>query len=260
MYVDPRVAHGIARTALQDSILPLKDTVDKVRRALMVLCRSLTQEKSMRALRRSLPKHLPLFSKQVGGNVSMVEYGGSILLAFTRASITEDGVCAHQFVVDCGTWTVSQAPIARTTQHALARLMQRCRTMDFNDIRMPTVEGMVRALMLREKALEQNWQQIGVPTAGGLFVGNINHDDGAIVLSTWFVPGAGGQLSRWAPYMLDLGEHAKSSPPSEHLTEKELHQYWDSVQSWAESLPLAELTRRHPFLLKPYQAQQDSSC
>lgn len=256
MYIDPRVAHSLAREGLQHARQPLRDIAARASVALQVLYTQLPRDHSMRALRRNIPKHLDKLSRNLDAEVTMHEDGGVLRLLFTRTTVTEDGVCAHQFVIDCVNWAVAHKPMVRITEHALARLMQRCGTMNFEDVRTPVAEAVGRATALMDKATDEGWLQYGIPAAGGMFVGQLDAED-TLVLASWFVPGLTGQATRWEEYMHDLGA------PKVDLSSKctndsaAADRYFESLNEWVEGLDVRELAVRHPFLLKLHHAQSE---
>jgi hypothetical protein len=256
MYVDVRVAHNLARDGLHQQRQPLRDIAAKALVALKGLYTQLPRDKSARSLRRNLPKHLNRLSRTLEADVWIQEANGALFLLFQRTTIADDGVCSHHFVIDCQNWTVSHKPMVRITPHALARLMQRRGTMDFDDVRVPVAEAVGRAMSLMQQVSDDGWRQYGIPSCGGLFVGQMDADE-TLELSTWFVPGLTGQASRWEGYMRDLGA------PDVDLSDDCMHdgpaadRYFDSLQEWAASMPERDMESRHPFLLKLHHAQSE---
>jgi hypothetical protein len=256
MYVDARVAHSLARQGLHQQRQPLREIAAKALVALKSLYTQLPRDKSARSLRRNLPKHLDRLSRMLEADVWLQELNSAVCLIFQHTTIGDEGVVSHNFVIDCTSWTVAHKPMVRITPHALARLMQRRGTMEFDDVRIPVAEAVGRAMSLLQEVRDDGWRQYGIPSCGGLFVGQMDAEE-TLELSTWFVPGLTGQTSRWEGYMRDLGA------PEIDLTEgcrhdgPEADRYFASLKEWADSLKDRDMESRHPFLLKLHHAQSE---
>jgi hypothetical protein len=255
-YVDARVAHSLAREGLHQARQPLRDIAAKALVALKTLYLQLPRDKSPRSLRRNLPRHIDRLSRTLDADVWMQELNGALFLLFQRTTIDDGGVCSHQFVIDCTNWTVAHKPMVRIKPYALARLMQRRGTMNFEDVRVPVAEAVGRAMSLMQEVSDDGWVQYGVPSSGGLFVGQMDAEE-TLELATWFVPGLTGQASRWEGYMRDLGA------PEVDLTDGCMHdgptadRYFESLKEWSDSIKERDLESRHPFLLKLHHAQSE---
>ena len=253
MFVDPRVAHNIAREGLVHARRPFRDTLTKAREVAKVFAVQRPMDGSLRTLRRSLPKLTPKLSRILETEVWVAEPDGLPVLMFDHISVEENGVGAYSVIIDSINGSFSLKPLVRVTTHAMARLMQRCGTTNFDDVRIPVVDALSRALAIRYTVREEGWMQFGIPSTGGLFVGQLDAR-GTLELATWFVPGATGQASRWENYTQDLGTPNIALSSSFQASDPKGATYFASLDEWAENVSGKELSARYPFLLKLHHA------
>ncbi|WP_143327058.1 hypothetical protein [Paraburkholderia hospita] len=163
---------------------------------LAMLWRSLPPDTALRTLRRKLPHQLEQMSRRLHTYVCMLERSGRLFVVFQCVTVDDDGVCLNQFRIDYLRGALSYMPLILIKPHAIARLMQRAGPTDFSAVRLPVLDALTTAFSLGPKILSAGWRQVGIPASGGVFAGHDN-DRGTLELSTWFIPGANGRVSRW---------------------------------------------------------------
>jgi hypothetical protein len=211
-------------------------------------------DRSLRAVRRNLPKLAPKLARIVEVEVRVGEPDGVPVLMFDDITVEDNGVSAYSILIDGMNGSFSLKPLVRVTTHAIARIMQRCGTMNFDDVRLPVIDAISRALAIRYTVREEGWMQFGIPSTGGLFVGQLDAA-GTLELATWFVPGATGQVSRWEGYAQDLGAPDMDLSSSFSASDPKGARYFASLDEWAESICSKKLAAHYPFLLKLHHAQ-----
>lgn len=249
MLVDPRVAHGRAKAALEARNIPPAEWDRRIADLFLDAIHGAGASRRPRDLRR---KAVPRLVKALHREKLLVfddPLGdGAQLLCFSRAVTATEGLRESRHHLDLETGCITVTDLLVITPHAIARCMQRNGTDRYEDV-VPELRAAcdVSPLVLI-MANGEGWAQVGIPTPKGLFVGGFE-STGALTAKTYFVPGANGQRSRWDRYfryfqpMPDMGNGWDSDCPA----------YVDRMLDAAD-VPLAT---RFPFLLEPYSHAED---
>ena len=137
--------------------------------------------------------------------------------------------------------------------HAVARCMQRNGVMSLTEIEHETNVAFVVARVMRSLALAEHWQQIGVPTPHGLFVGTLT-DARDVAMNTYFRPGDNDRPSRWSGFAECFSAMPDWRPEQVRHGGDLLQWMVNHIVALQESAPFFE---RFPFLREPLRDSGD---
>lgn len=255
MYIDPRVAHALARRGLTELSSPAATQRKMSEAAGRIAQMPALRGANSRDLRRHLEKKAyPILDKYALLSCVKRTPTGVFLVAQDFAGNPEEGFKLVQLQIDCHNWVGGGVDLVTVRPHAIARLMQRTRTTDFKVVQPLLVNAAFRAVMLASVCRRDGWKQVGVPCAEGLFCGSVIGDGDSVDLATWFSPGFNGRQSRWEPYMTAIGEPMGDDGPA--LFEKA--GFFKALIEWSDHLRSASLSTQYPFLLRAYAQKSDA--
>ncbi|WP_255218950.1 hypothetical protein [Paraburkholderia kururiensis] len=255
MFVDPRVAHGRAKFDLNRSPRLFAEErrgeiADVITRAIDQFSGTRNRRNLMRLLERQIaPKLMRLGLEPYVGTVGERE---GLFLNFSTMS-AEHGL--REFQLDLAVPDLVLRSFASNTirPHAVARCMQRNGVMSVADIGSETDTAFVLARVVRALALAQKWQQVGVPTPNGLFVGALNESTD-VCLNTYIRPAASDRPSRWSGFAALFSTMPAWSAAQIRQGSDLLQWMINHIVALQESALFAE---RFPFLLEPWRPADD---
>ena len=255
MVVDERVAHSRARLHLSEQAVPLHHHDQRIAEVMgKGLQRVHQQGLSLRNFRRTFGEKLLRDLQKAGYTCWYSSEDAETFSLCVLANVVDptNGLRSVTYAFTLGTQAMTAACCFRITHHAIARCLQRNRTVRLSDIRtdLRIASGLSWSFMCL--ANENGWRQSAVPTPTGLFLGEYTEEEG-LVLRTFVRPGENGRASRWSR-VLDAFEGLPKA--ADMRTDAGIAAYIDRSNVWLESNSRrlgAELT----FLRQPYVATAD---
>ncbi|WP_412024254.1 hypothetical protein [Burkholderia cepacia] len=255
MYVDPRVAHGRARFDLSGSPRLVADErrweiSDVVTRGVDDFTGVRNRRNLMRLLERQIaPKLARLGLEPYVGALGHAE---GLFVNFSTMS-AEHGLREFQLQLTVPDLVLRSFASNAIRPHAVARCMQRNGVMSLAEIEHETRIAFVAARVMRSLALAEGWQQIGVPTPHGLFVGTLTdaHD---VAMNTYFRPGDNDRPSRWSGFSALFSTMPDWRPEQVRHGGELLQWMVNHIVALQESAPFVE---RFPFLREPLRDAGD---
>lgn len=255
MYVDPRVAHGRAKFDLNRSPrMFAEERRWKITDVIVKCLEDFTGAPNRRALMRLLERQIAPRLERLGLEPYIGALGDKegLFVNFSTMS-AEHGLREFQLRLTVPDLVLNSFASNTIKPHAVARCMQRNGVLSIAEIENETNMAFVFARALRPLALVEKWKQAAIPTAGGLFVGEISNADD-VFMNTYIRPAASDRPSRWRGFS-DLF----SVMPD--WTAAQIHEGSDLLQWMINHIlalrKTASLAERFPFLLEPYQAIND---
>ncbi|WP_322024137.1 hypothetical protein [Burkholderia sp. BCC1977] len=255
MYVDPRVAHGRARFDLSRSPRLLADErrweiSDLVTRGLDDFTGVRNRRNLMRLLGRQIaPKLARLGLDPYVGVLGRAE---GLFVNFSTMS-AEHGLREFQLQLTVPDLLLRSFASNTIRPHAVARCMQRNGVMTLAEIEHETDIAFVVARVMRSLALVEHWQQIGVPTPHGLFVGTLTGAND-VAMNTYFRPGDNDRPSRWSGFSALFATMPDWRQEQVRHGGELLQWMVNHIVALQESAPFFE---RFPFLREPLRDADD---
>lgn len=264
MYIDPRVAHGVVKTALP-KLFQSKAHIEELLQSKLqdaLKARDESYDQSRRRFKRLLEKWMlkPLAKHGIDAEVGEVRDAPSMApLCITTKVMVGSAQTGIEYI-----WfylypehnaryklppPVHSKVLVRVTAHALARLMHRTGNANVAEVTMWAWAPLTTAARLHELAKEEGWKQFGAPAASGLFVGNILDDD-TWEFTTWFIPGASGQNSRWSTFIEELCVPVLNELDGEKIVKR--------LMAWTNRVITFNLIYRVPFIRETYHGSKSS--
>jgi hypothetical protein len=255
MFVDPRVAHGRAKFELNRSPRMFADERrGKLTDIVMKSLDDFTAAPTRRALMRLLSHQVAPKLERLGLEPYVGTLGSSEGLFVNFATMSaEHGLREFQLQVTVPGLVLTSFSSTAIKPHAVARCMQRNGVMSLDGIERETSAAFVFARTLRALAQLEHWKQAAVPTANGLFVGDVI-DNGDFHLKTYLRPAANGRASRWSGFFELFSSMPAWTLSQVHDGSDLLHWMIDQIVTLRKNAALAD---RFPFLLKPYESVDD---
>lgn len=248
-FVDPRIAKGRARSisdaTSQFTFLRVFDGA--IKRVSKQWRPGMSGRKAFRYMERvlkpELDKHLVTFPLIRLGEMTLYcglfEQRGAtggldfFFLVCSSAARPEDGLMYR----------------IEVSQHAMQRIIQRTGRTGEDEVRTRLYTAMANIYWLQPWIYREKWLQLGLACEEGVFVGEVRDDCYSIKT---FIPAIdNGRPSRWRDLHADLWPRIQQRVPRGKTYEADQ----SSIGDWyffADGL-----TRRHPFLLKPYVPGHD---
>ncbi|WP_429482635.1 hypothetical protein [Paraburkholderia youngii] len=160
-----------------------------------ILNRQPGRREKMRALERSLAPRV----RALGFDPHVGEYLGhqGFFLKYLACD-AQEGIVHYFIRYDVNTSLIETFSGARVEPHAVARCMQRLGKERLDDVEPELKAIFVVAGYFTNLAISEGWAQVGVPTAGGLFLGTV--EEKRLRLRTFIRPGENDRESRWSEY------------------------------------------------------------
>jgi len=255
MFVDPRVAHGRAKFELNRSPRMFADERrGKLTEIVMKSLDDFTGAPTRRSLMRMLSHQVAPKLERLGLEPYVGPFGNSEGLYVNFATMSaEHGLREFQLQVTVPGLMLTSFSSTAIKPHAVARCLQRNGVLALDGIDGETSTAFVFARTLRALAQVEHWKQAAVPTANGLFVGDVI-ENGDFHLNTYLRPSANGRASRWSGFYELFSPMPAWSLSQIHDGSDLLHWMIDRIVALRKSGALAE---RFPFLLKPYESVDD---
>ncbi|KWE80404.1 hypothetical protein [Burkholderia territorii] len=255
MYVDPRVAHGRARFDLSRSPRLLADErrweiSDLVTRALDDFTGVRNRRNLMRLLARQIAPRLARLG--LDPFVGVLGRAEGLFVNFSTMSAAH-GLREFQLQLTVPDLVLRSFASNAIRPHAVARCMQRNGVMTLADIEHETRIAFVTARVMRSLAIAEHWQQIGVPTPRGLFVGTLT-DANDVAMNTYFRPGDNDRPSRWSGFAALFATMPDWRPEQVRHGGELLQWMINHIVALQESAPFYE---RFPFLREPLRDTDD---
>ncbi|MDQ7981647.1 hypothetical protein QYH69_30965 [Paraburkholderia sp. SARCC-3016] len=255
MFVDSRVAHGRAKFELNRSPRMFAD--ERRGKLTEIVTKSLddfTGAPTRRSLMRMLSHQVAPKLERLGLEPYVGSFGNSEGLYVNFATMSaEHGLREFQLQVTVPDLVLTSFSSTAIKPHAVARCMQRNGVMSLDGIERETGAAFVFARTLRALAQLEQWKQAVVPTANGLFVGDVI-DNGDFHLKTYLRPSSNGRASRWSGVFALFSTMPAWTLSQIHDGSDLLHWMIGEIVALRKSAALAE---RFPFLLKPYESVDD---
>ncbi|WP_144152946.1 hypothetical protein [Paraburkholderia sp. BCC1885] len=255
MFVDPRVAQGRAKFDLNHS--PQMFAEERRSKIQDIIVRSLKEyhgERNRRGFMRLLERQVVPRLRHLGldpylGMLGQVE---GMFCNFTTMS-SDIGLREFQLSLTVPDLVFKSFASTLIGTHAVGRCMQRNGVMSLDEIEGETSTAFVLARVLRPLAMVEKWKQVGIPTAKGLFVGEMTNSDD-VWLRTYIRPAIGGRPSRWGGFAA-LFSTMPSWSAAQIAGGSDLTQWMiNHILALRTREPLCE---RCPFLLDPYEHVDD---
>jgi hypothetical protein len=254
MYIDPRVAHGIVKTALP-RLFQSKAHVEELLQSAMedtLEVRDKKNDHSRRAFKRLIERRMLNFlaKHRIQAELGEVRDAPSLaplcITTLVLVGSAQEGIEYVRFYLypEHDTRHMCRPPVykhalSRVTAHALARLMHRTGTMNITEVTEWAWAAFLTAAYFNKMAKAGGWKQFGAPAASGLFVGSILEDD-TWEFASWFVPSASGQRSRWSMFIDELRVPELKYFNADQIIEK--------LEAWQNQVDDFNLEFRVPFI------------
>ncbi|MFP3637816.1 hypothetical protein [Paraburkholderia sp. SIMBA_054] len=255
-YVDPRVAEGSARRALEYDFMRPATAQSLERRAQADMLPTLLRMGnglSAREFRRFVEqKALPRMARH-GMHARVISDGG--ILQVRLLSVLGDpveGIRVSEMIAASSIPVPQSLTVAVIRPHALARCMQRSGEQDHRNVKGELLGAAVLASFLAPVAAREQWQQVALPAGRGVFVGRVD-DAGLFTLATFIRPGQNGRATRWDAFLHAIGP---VPDPSKTTSRKQM-------DNWCEALvarlsAAGPISVRFPVLRQPYMPRRDA--
>ena len=201
MFIDPRVARGRAKFDLERDprMHPEKLHQRLVKLVHTEVVRILNRNPGRREIMRALERDLAPRVRALGFSPHVGEYLGhkGFFLRYLACNAQEGLI--HYFIrYDVATSLIETFTGTRVDPHAVARCMQRLGKETLDDVEPEVKAVFVVAGFFTNLAIKEGWAQVGIPTAGGLFIGTV--EESKLRLRTFIRPGENDRDSRWGEY------------------------------------------------------------
>jgi hypothetical protein len=248
MFIDPRVAHGLAKIALDKGRVTAQECDNELFAIVRNVLRATKMSRNTREARRVVvPRLLKALNREEMWAEPDTEGGAARVNCFRIIKSADIGLWSVVYMIDAVSTEVKKSVLLEISPHAIARCMQRNGTDRMADILPELLAAVGMVNVVQRQALKENWMQVGLPTPLGVFVGEVSA--GVPVMRTYLKLGESGQRSRWKAY-----QNVFHPMPSE----------WDPVASrdYAERMchwldTNEPLSLRCPFLLEPPHEIED---
>ena len=255
MYVDPRVAHARAKIQLSERAIDPVSVVAPVCRTIQRgLQDILDRGMSGRAMHRHL--HGPVVSalSRLGVHAWIDEDDSDVYLRAAKVICDAThglqglmftcGIKADRGTVRVQTWFT-------ITPHAIARCLQRNGAMKLVEIigELNIATGIADRMLVL--SLDAGWRQALVPTPQGVFVGEIDRDQG-LVMRTYLRPRDCGWGSRWLRLLDAL------PPLTPDGAVFDMDEFRKRLSRWLDE-NTTTLAARFPFMQRPWEPADDPS-
>lgn len=250
MYVDPRVAHGRATFDLNRSprLFP-EERRAAIRDAIVESIQTLREPRNRRNLMRLLERQIAPKLSRMGLEPYVGTFGQKegLLAAFVTMS-AEHGLREFQMRLTVPDLRLDCVESTVIRPHAVARCMQRNGVLSLEQIEHETATAFVLARVIRPLARVQQWKQIGIPTSGGLFIGEFTATED-VAMQTYLHPADNGRPSRWEAFAGVFREMPRWSM-------EQIHQGSELLQWMINHIVMVQnsgtFAQRFPFLLEPH--------
>jgi hypothetical protein len=250
MFVDPRVAHGRAKFDLNRSPQMFAEARRSRIHDVIVKCLGEYRgERNRRGLLRLLERQVVPRLRRLGldpylGALGEVE---GLFSNFTTMS-PDAGLREFQLSLTVPDLMFKSFASTMVATHAVGRCMQRNGVMSVGEIASETNMAFVLARVLRPLAMLEKWKQIAVPTAKGLFVGELTTSDD-VWLRTYIRPVISDRPSRWNRFTSLFATMPDWRVDQIEAGNDLVHWMINHIVGLRETAPLSD---RCPFLLEPY--------
>jgi len=248
MFIDHRVAHGLAKIALDTG----RVTTQECDSELFAIVRNVLRATKMRGNAREARRVVvPRLLKALDGDDMWAEpdmEGGAARVNCLRVIKSADlGLWAILYVIDAVSTEITKTVLLEIAPHAIARCMQRNGTDKMSGILPELLAAVTMVNVVRRQAFKENWLQVGLPTPLGVFVGEVNA--GVPVMRTYLKLWESGPPSRWKAY-----QKVFHPMPSEwdRIASRE---YAERMSHWLDTNE--PLSLRCPFLLESPRELED---
>jgi hypothetical protein len=248
MFIDHRVAHGLAKVALDTGRVTAQECESELFAIVSNVLRATKRSGNTREARRVVvPRLLKALDREDMWAEPDMEGGATRVNCFRVIKSADLGLWNVVYTIDAVSTEVRKTVLLEISPHAIARCMQRNGTDKINCIQPELLAAVSTMNVVRRQAFKENWIQVGLPTPLGVFVGEINA--GVPVMRTYLKLGESGRRSRWKAYQKVF-----------HPMPRE----WDLVTSLDHAKRMYDwldtnepLSLRCPFLLEPPREIKD---
>nr|WKF56255.1 hypothetical protein HUO10_000705 [Paraburkholderia busanensis] len=255
MFIDPRVAHGRARYDLNRSPrLFAEERRGEISDVVTTSLDGFAGVRNRRNLLRLLERQVAPRLAKLGLDPYVGPLGASegLFVNFSTMS-AEHGLREFQLQLSVPDLVLRSFASNTIRPHAVARCMQRNGVASLARIEAETGAAFVLARVIRPLALAEKWQQVGVPTPNGLFVGALNEGND-VCLNTYIRPAISDRDSRWDGFAALFASMPAWDAQQIRQGSELLHWMVNHIVALQKSASFAE---RLPFLLEPYRHVAD---